>query len=277
MTSNHDHWNDHAQQWQQVGPPLRPAPADVRLAEALVAEVLKTANCLPLQAILLGVTPELALMRWPQGVKLLAIDRCPGMIQSVWPHDCMELHATAVCSDWRMIPVSDAAAHVVIGDGCFTTLDSPEGYLSVSAEVRRVLKPGGRFIMRFFLRPNQPESCTSLFAELKKGCIGNFHIFKWRLAMSLHGSLDKGVRVGDIWEVWHAEGLDEVALSKKLNWPQAVIASINAYKGIDTRYTFPTLEELRSILENTFCELACFFPDYELGDRCPTFLLAPRD
>jgi SAM-dependent methyltransferase len=276
MEAARDHWNDHARQWQHVGPPLRPAPADVRLTEALAAEVPRAGKREPLQAILLGVTPELACMRWPRGTRLLAVDRNMGMIEGVWPRDRLTLPASVVGGDWRELPMSDATAHLVVGDGCYNAMDSPEGYQALSAEVRRVLRPAGRFIMRFFVRPEQAESTEAVFTDLRNGRIGNFHVFKWRLAMSLHGSLDVGVRVGDVWEAWNAEGLEVEILSQRLNWPRAVIATIDAYRGVDTRYTFPTLEEVRASLADYFVELACHVPDYEIGERCPTLLMAPR-
>jgi hypothetical protein len=64
----------------------------------------------------------------------------------------------------------------------------------------RVLRPGGLFSHRFFLRPERGEKTDSVFDELRAGRIGNFHIFKWRLAMSMHGAIEDGVRLGDIWD-----------------------------------------------------------------------------
>jgi len=274
MTASHDHWNDHARQWQKLGPPLRPGVGDVLLAEKLVAEASGTSGGAPFQAILLGVTPELAVMHWPSGTRLLAIDRCQDMIQKVWPR--CPAPATVVCADWRTLPVSDATVDVVLGDGCYTQLENPEAYKAVSAEVMRALKPTGRFIMRFFVQPDRAESPEAVFTDLENGRIGNFHILKWRLAMSLQECFAVGVRLGDIWEAWHAEGIDADALSQRMNWPLNAVASIDAYRNVDTRYTFPTLAELRACLSDYFAERSCFFPDYELGDRCPTLTLSPR-
>jgi hypothetical protein len=56
------------------------------------------------------------------------------------------------------------------------------------------------FRIVFFLRPEKGEKTDSVFDELRAGRIGNFHIFKWRLAMSMHGAIEDGVRLGDIWD-----------------------------------------------------------------------------
>jgi len=45
---------------------------------------------------------------------------------------------------------------------------------------------------------------------------------------------------------------------------------------MELRYTFPTLAEARAALRDDFSEIACGLPGYELGERCPTFVLAPR-
>ncbi len=271
-----DHWDNQARQWNSLGPPLRPGPGDVRLIEALVEESFEAMRGVPLQALLLGVTPELACMGWPHGTKLLAVDRCLGMIRDVWPRDCLALPALSVCGEWRVLPISDGVVHVVVGDGCYPLLDSPGGYQAMGKELRRVLKPAGRLIMRFFVRPERAESPAAVFSDLRGNRISNFHIFKLRLAMSLQGSLEAGVRLGDVWERWRTEGLDADILSRQLNWPRTEIATIDAYRGVDTRYAFPTLQEMRAGLAEHFVELACHVPDCEPGKYFPTLVMKPR-
>jgi len=48
------------------------------------------------------------------------------------------------------------------------------------------------------------------------------------------------------------------------------VRTIDAYRGTKSRYTFPTISELRSIMEERFTEIAIHFPAYELGALCPT-------
>lgn len=79
-TQRTDHWNEHARRWQHFGPPLRPLPIDVGVIEALAAQHAQSISDAGLTAVLLGVTPELAAMRWPEKTRLLGIDRCPDMI-----------------------------------------------------------------------------------------------------------------------------------------------------------------------------------------------------
>lgn len=277
---NRDHWDRHARQWRHVGPPLRPAPEDVALFERLVAEGVAErrgpARRGPLRAALLGVTPELARMRWPRGTRLTAFDRCPGMLAEVWPGAALAPDAVAVRAAWEALPVADGALDVVAGDGCYTLLDAPRGYRALGAEVARALAPGGTFAMRFFVRPERPEPVDGVFAALRAGAIGSFHAFKWRLAMALHGKLEEGVRVADVWDAWRAHEGDADALAARLGWPAAEVRTIDAYRDAPARYTFPTLAEARALLAEHFVEEACHAMGYELGERCPTSRMRVR-
>lgn len=272
--SNQDHWNEHARQWDKVGPPLRPCAEDIRLAQALLGVGEDTAGRRR-HAVLLGVTPEVAAMDWPAGTRLTAVDRSMGMISGVFPGRSLPGPAHAVRGDWLGLPLADASADWVAGDGCYTLLDGPRAYRALNREVRRVLRPGGRYLARLFLRPDEPEPVARVFDELQAGRIGSFHVFKWRLAMALHDG-PGGVRVGEIFEHWRRAGIAPRDLAGRTGWPEAEIRTIEVYRDGKARYTYPTLGEARSALSADFRELACRFPAYELGERCPTLLLAPR-
>jgi Methyltransferase domain len=268
------HWERHARQWRHVGPPLRPVTEDVRLMQGAVAQQRRKHAEPVFHALLLGVTPELASMRWPEDTCLLAVDRCEGMIARVWPRQGLPDMAWVVRGDWHRFPVRSATMDMVIGDGFFTPLAYPADYLSLGAQIRRLLRPGGSYVIRPFVRPQDAENVTTISDDLWSGKIGNFHVFKLRLAMALHGSPDQGVRLRDIWTTWNRLVPDPDALIRRLGWPRDEIATINAYRDVDTRYTFPTLAELRQVLANHFVELECHIPGYELGERCPMMLLS---
>lgn len=270
--SRQDHWKDHARQWGYVGPPLRPCAEDIRLARELVgAGGADTGG--RRHAILLGVTPELVSMDWPRGTRLTAVDRCMEMIRGVFPREGLSVPAWAVCGDWLNLPLPDEGADWVVGDGCYTLLDGPARYRELGREVHRILRPGGRYLARMFLRPDSPEPAAAVFDDLEAGRIGNFHVFKWRLAMALHDGAGSGVRVDTIWERWRQAGIDPGELARDTGWPEAEILTIEAYQGSKACYTYPTLDEARAALSVRFRELACRFPGYELGERCPTLLL----
>jgi phenylacetate-CoA ligase len=267
-----DHWDRHARQWSQIGAPLRPATEDIDLLRRLIAKACKAAKCTAPRALLLGVTPEIAAMPWPSGTRLSALDHSLAMIRHVWP--APEGSAVA-CGEWATMPLRDGTFDVVTGDGCFSLLGQPEGYHTVAQEVRRVLTDNGRFLIRLFVRPDSAETLDRVFDDLRAGRIGNFHVFKWRLAMALHGNSPGGVRLDDIWNAWNEAVPDPADLAQKLGWPLETVRTIEAYRGIGTRYTFPTLTEAVELFSGCFERTACHVPDYELGDRCPTLVFKP--
>jgi SAM-dependent methyltransferase len=269
-----DHWNQHAQQWQWIASPLRPAREDIQFAECELHDWYETVKPAAPAALLLGVTPEIALMQWPTGTQLTAIDRSQAMISGVWPAALKG--ATVQCGDWAALPLADDSQHIVIGDGCFVVLEYPTAWQATLREVRRVLRTDGIFIMRFFLRPLITETVVAVIGDLLAARIGNFHVFKWRLAMALHGTLEQGVCLADVWHAWHAAVPDAQALAARLGWPLESVRTIDNYRDVASRYTFPTLAEARAILAPLFLETACHFPNYELGDRCPTLVCRPR-
>jgi SAM-dependent methyltransferase len=230
----------------------------------------------PLRALILGVTPELATLPWPADTTLLAVDRSPDMIRAVWPSAGLPAGATAICGDWRSLPLGAGAVDLLAGDGASVVLAYPDELRALSAEARRVLAADGRLVLRAFVQPEAREDLAAVGAALRAGHLGSFHAFKWRLAMALQPSTERGVRLADIWNACGDLCPDRAALAAATGWPLETIATLDAYRGVTATYAFPTLAELRAVLAADFLELACHTPAYELGERCPTLVLAPR-
>ena len=268
-----DHWNDQAKKWAHIGAPLRPCQEDIQIIEDFLRTNVSGED---LHALILGVTPELALLSWPENTRLLGIDRNQVMVSSVWPHIKLSENASAICGDWLYTNLAKGSMDIIVGDGCFTLLSYCEHYEKLLQEMQRILKPDGWFIVRHFCRPEQKENPAAVFADLLNGRIGNFHVFKWRLAMALHGTIEEGVVVGEIWDNWCRQKIDIDSLAIKLGWQTESIDTINNYKNAEARYTFPTIKEISEISDQYFDPLACHYMSYELGDRCPLFILKPK-
>ncbi len=266
-----DHWKNHAAQWNSMGPPLRPCYQDIKIFERIVARQERKS----IHSLILGVTPEIALMRWPSETKILAIDNCISMIANVWPGQKIS-NGHAVCGDWRSMPVNKDTADVVIGDGCFTPLKYPDEYRQVSRSIYDSLKPGGCLILRFFIRPEEDEKIETIHLDVKKGKIKSFHTFKWRLAMALHGSNpSEGVRLDDIWQAWHDMGFDSEITARESGWPKDVQATINSYCGASAQYSFPSRKEISQIFSGTFIRDVWYYGNYELSQCCPIVVFTP--
>lgn len=272
MTGRTSHWSQHARQWDLIGAPLRPSAEDIRRLETEIAGwQAHTAVAVP-RALLCGVTPEVARLNWPAGTRLTAIDHSMRMINGVWPAG--EVPGHAVCADWLAMPLARASQHLLVGDGSHCQMAGRARYAAFNAELRRVAADNALVAMRHFLRPERPEPVDCIVEDLRQKRIGNFHVFKWRLAMALHGPLEEGVRLGDVWEAWRRLVTDPDQLAADLGWPLQVINTIQNYRGVDTRYTFPTLDEVRELCVD-FDIVAVHVPAYEIGDRCPTLIMRP--
>lgn len=255
--------------------PVAPSAEDIGLLEARL-RVLAAEAGRPLRALMLGATRAIAEMRLPEEASLLAADWSIGMLRHWWRARPSSGLRAAVLSEWRRLPLPGASQDVALGDGCYAALTSFDDCLAVNAEVRRVLRRDGVFLLRCFVRPETPEPLDALFAELFAGRIGVPEAFYWRLAMALHGGSRRGVRRDDVWQVWDARVGDRAALLAHLGWPPAALTQVERWRGSQVPLPFPTLAELRELVAPCFETVECTFPGYELGERCARLVLRAR-
>lgn len=274
MPEESDVWRGHALQWERVGPPLRPRARDTEKM-GRIADAWTSRHGSP-EVLVLGVTPETARLDWPEGTDLLAVDRSRMMIDRVWP-GFPSPGEGVLRADWGALPLADRSRDLVLGDGVFTVLAYPEDYRTLLASLRRILRPGGLFAVRTFVLPGEPERPAAVCRAAMAGEIGTFHAFKLRLLMALQPDPDTGVRTGDVWTYWSREGPAADDLAERSGWPRREIETIDAYRGREAVYSFPTLEELRSLAaEEGFEEVDRFRPARESDERCPTLVFTRR-
>ena len=268
-------WEEWAGAWAQVVPPGRPAPDDVAMFERFVGESCAGRGARPLRALLLGVTPEIATMRWPAHTRLLALDFSEAMIRRVWPRESVR-NATVARANWRTMPLADAAYDVVIGDGILLWQSFPEGVRALTEEIRRVLVGSGALVVRLFAKPDRPDTFAGVIDDLRHGRIRNSIMLHFRVAMSLHRDARTGVRCGDIYDAWHAAVPDEAELLIALGWPPATIGTFETYRGSDVTFAYPTVTELSSVLADSFRLIECRVPAYDDLGMFPTVVFRPR-
>lgn len=268
-------WERQAAQWRQVGAPLRPSGEDLSLYESVLLGCT-AAKDRRLRGLLLGVTPELAGLAWPAGTDLVAVDRCAEMIERVWPGFPVPGRG-ATLADWLALPLPDRSRDVVIGDGSLNVIRYPDQTLGVLESAGRVLAADGRMVVRVFARPETAETTAEVFEAAMAGRIRGFHAFKLRLLMAVQGSEQIELRTGDTWQCWDREGPGPEALAARTGWPPDQISTIDAYRDQDTTYSFPTLAELRALVARSpLQEVGCSAGSYELAERCPRLVFAPR-
>ncbi|WP_234571199.1 class I SAM-dependent methyltransferase [Rhodohalobacter sp. 614A] len=268
MNSSTGVWTNQSSQWDRVGPPLRPCLEDHQLMERGIHEVASKKK--RLRALVMGVTPEMARLKWPDETDLLAVDKSQHMIDSVWP-GYPNPGEGVLCGNWLDLPLEKHSRDLAVSDGPFGVLRFPHEYYDVLKQLKRVLTTDGIFVFRIFARPEKEEKASEIYEAALNGNIGNFHVFKLRLLMAMQPDSRAGVRTGDVWEEWEHNGPGSKTLSDKCGWPVEQINTIEAYRGQNDIYSFPTLQEILAILDESGFEiLRCTEPAYELGERCPT-------
>src|SRR3954452_22872903 len=92
-------WEEIASHWDDWGPPLRPCPDDLRIAQRALARWHAENPVQTARVFLCGVTPEIVTMPWPFAVNLVGMDRVESMVRVVWPGDVPGVRR-AVVGDW---------------------------------------------------------------------------------------------------------------------------------------------------------------------------------
>lgn len=262
VESRPGHWDAYATRWRLIGAPLRPAPSDIEYLGGSLARLCPRAAT----ALLLGVTPEIAEMPWGS-CQLVAVDKSEGMVRGVWPGDTATRRA--LVGDWLELDLAEAPFDVALGDGVFSLFAFPAGYSQLAAALARLVRPAGLLSLRLFCRPATSEPLDQVLRDLVAGNIGNFNIFKWRLAMALQGDATRGVRLADIWRTFRERAGSIETVAQRAGWPEPVVGTIEGYRDVDDRYTFSTEAEVVESLAPDFELVETWYPRYELGERCP--------
>src|ERR1700752_3354611 len=243
------YWEARSASWG-VATPISPGADDILFYEAGAAR-----NARPdgdTIALLLGVTPAIAAMRWPRGTRLAALDWADGMLRRVFPRGGAPERSSRLRGDWREMPLAAVCADFVVGDGCYSTFPDFEGPARMNREVARVLRPGGEFCLRCHRRPDAPASVPEFFARLRSGAIRDLDMFRWILAMAVHGDSTRGVPLAGVWRVWHEHVPDVRAEQARLGWSAQAVANTESWRDARSRYVFPSLAELRGLAADAF-------------------------
>jgi hypothetical protein len=270
-----DYWDMMANQFQFQQPPLRPCAEDVSLIERTLANWKSRHPDRTLNALLLGVTPEIAGLDWPSNSNLLAVERSQPMIDRFWLGN-VPGRRTARCADWFQVEIPEASMDIVIGDGVLTSLAFPRQYRQIAGRISRWLKPDGILTLRVFARPEKAESMQDISTDLKARRIPQFDILKWRLAMALQGDVETGVMLSDVYHAWVKLEREHSSEIENTGWPRATIDTIQLYAGRPARYTFPTIAELDDAFSTELQRVSVTVPNYAFGECCPTVIYQRR-
>lgn len=248
--------------WPTLQLPLRPDAAVAAAIDAL----------LPVgdgQRLLLGVTPELANL--PRSI--IAVDWSQSMIDLAWPGDSGTRRA--ILADWRNMPIEPASVDAVMSDGAMTMLDWPVDAARLLRELARVVRTGGRVVMRCFATPLPIAGAEAVLAEARTGALG-FHHFKLRFNMAVARE-GPGISVASarLFARFQAMVPDRSALSAASGWSLATIAEMDAYANSAYVHSYPSRAELNDLAAVHWPGPTHFVDSagYAGADLCPLWVL----
>ena len=269
------YWDSFASNFANLGPPLRPAQTEIRLMEEIIVEWAAVHGREKVDALLLGATPEIAAMRWPEKSLLMGVDCSLPMARQVWPGNIVG-RRNMVCANWLAMPRKPSSCDIVVGDGSINCLNYPQDFRMLGEIVSGLLRDHGLLILRCYLQSRPRERPEAVYADALRGSISSFHAFKLRLLMALQPNAMQGVAVNDVYRHWVNRNIDPNKLPKAPGWRREAIETIQYYRDAPTVYAFPTLAELRSVLRRYFDEVSLLTASHDLADRCPVFVFRVR-
>jgi hypothetical protein len=271
IPSGEGHWKSHAIRWDLIGPPLRPSPDELDVVAAVVSELRSQVGDRGLDALILGVTVEYARFPWPPRSNLTALERSESMIRHVWPGSTAATER-ALRGDWLAPEASLGPFDLLLGDGVLSMLAYPGDYERFGRTMRGLTRAGGRWVLRLYARPVEPEEPEGLLDDLREGRLTNINEFKLRLGMLLcdAGRADD-VGVSEMWRFWDEARRRDPSLRDR--WSTELQSTIENYRDGVARYSFPRLDPVLDLLRRYATIRGVRFPGYRLGDCCPTVIL----
>lgn len=269
-----DTWAGIATAYSTYTSPLRPCQEDVDVFARAAYDWRRSHPHGPMYTLLLGATPDIAVMTLPPDATLIGMDSSLEVIKAIWPGNVLARRG-AVCGNWMSLPLRRHVCDFVIGDGSLNAFRYPDALRVAAAAIREALSDTGAFAIRCYVQSEAPESPTDVLDDLLDPGIVDINHFKFRLFLAMQTSVERGSPVRDIYRFVRSN-VSEERLRTIPSWSRAAVDGFELWKDADTVYTFPTLSEMRTVLGQYFIENATWFPSYTLGSHCPTLLLSKR-
>ena len=266
-------WASAAVRWHHR-PPIVPNTEDIRWFE-------RCANVCPapdagLRAVLLGVTADIATMRWPERTSLVAVDWAAPMVASAWPHARRAAREHVIIGNWLAMPIGAGRRDLAVGDGCYTALGSFAEMRKFNAALAELLPRNGELALRCFSRTAEPPDIDAVFDRLLAGRETNLGLVRWLLFMGLQGRSPDGVQLDDLWRLWDSRVGDPKPYAERYGWRASELAAIERYAGQSDCYIYPTVDEMRELAAPAFELVECDIPTYPFGEHFPRLRFVRR-
>ena len=245
--------------WGTIRPPLRPGPE----VAAAMRPWFAGRDGLALQ---FGVTPEIARL----AARGVAVDWNEAMVRLAWEDG--DGHR-AIVGDWLGLPLRQGCVDIAFGDAPMSMLDWPGPYHGFLANVARVLRPGGRMVLRCFVGPDEAETVAAVAAAALAGEIAAFSAFKLRFNMAAFAAEAGSNDGARIHRMFQRQVPDRERLCRATGWARAEVDSMDAYEGGLSLHSYPTRAEIAGVLPAGWRWRFVESGDYALVERCPLLVV----
>lgn len=264
-------WAAIARHYTAFTSPMIPGAEDIGVYERSVAAYAADRMATDLKAVILGVTPSIATMKWPSGTSVTAVEISQPVIEALWPGDIPNVRE-ARCASWFSMPVGRNSCDVVIGDGSMIACRYPAEAKRLIHYLGECLVDGGILVLRVYIRPERQETVPELFNDLLRQKM-RVDVFKFRLYLAMQRTVEEGVQVRIAANILEEYRLNRQEMISRCGWPEEVVEPFAMWRKSNAVYSFPALQEFRDLLGGAFSEVSVTYPTYELGNLCPIFVL----
>lgn len=250
--------------WSKLQLPLRPQEPVPSTVAALLPKGRRT------RLLLMGVTPDYVDLT----DDLTAIDWSAEMIAHVWPGDTQTRRAEL--GDWRSMPFEADQFDAAVGDNSMSLLAYPGDLDQALGELRRVLRPGGRAVIRWFLAPDTAPTDTELVSFVDELDAEGADALRWRFAIdAVHSADGQNVRVTEAYEKYTRLFPDLEKLAYDKGWDAGQQTRLELYRGSEMELAFPKREEMEAVARRHFDHID-YFPsgDYIMAEFAPLVVLS---
>jgi SAM-dependent methyltransferase len=273
------YWDEIVEVFKLMKSPMRPDRSETGcfydwMTERIEAAGLRDAS--RIDVLLLGVTVELVELPWPDNVHLTAVDRSEGMMRAFWRGD-IPGRRRLLRADWDGVSLAPESFDFAIGDGVLNARSYPGDCRSFAARIGELLRPGGTFLLRAFVQPDQREDPATIIQAMRAGQIATYNEFTFRFLTSLQVSADEGVIStkpfieGELEH--HGVDLSDVYARTGYVPPAGYVPPPTPDEAADCgrRVSFPTVHEFEQVLAPTFHLLGRRYGTHSTAQRCPIF------
>lgn len=269
-------WNTQVELIKAMGPPARPHHSDIACMRAMAWQrIAGWPASGRLGVLVLGVTPEIVGLDWPNGTEITAVDRSEGMIEAFWPGDVPQ-QRRLVRGDWMSMPFEPDAFDFVLGDNVFNALDYPQRYRELAEVVGRILRPQGLFIVRVLCQAEPREDGYDIVEAYRAGQLTDYHQFRFRMMTASQPSAEEGLYTSkeSIDRTMEEHGVTMAEVYEKTGYrPPKPPPSVETAPMAPYKVTYPTADEFRRQVAHRFAIVDTRNGDHPLAHRTPVFAL----